>query len=87
MRGRDETLLNFRPSSLSREYCDTCREETLHVRGFCNHCAEEAKRTATGVPGRKPARQRESQSPWRAQHDATAKALMRAGKTEKGGAE
>jgi hypothetical protein len=34
---RELLILNFGPRTLSRVYCATCKEETLHVRGDCKH--------------------------------------------------
>ena len=34
----ERLILNFGPRTLSRVHCETCKEETLHVRDVCNHC-------------------------------------------------
>jgi hypothetical protein len=38
---RELLILNFGPRTLSRVYCASCKEETLHVRGDCNHCTPQ----------------------------------------------
>jgi hypothetical protein len=76
MHVRETLILNFGPRTLSRVYCENCKEETLHVRDVCNHCRPQPNGSATAV--RKGIRRRaaEAQSPWRADHDATCKIRM-----------
>jgi hypothetical protein len=38
---RELPILNLGPRTLSRVYCATCKEETLHVRGDCKHCTPQ----------------------------------------------
>jgi hypothetical protein len=68
---RTTVPLYFGPSALSRTYCETCEEETLHLRGQCVHverlhAAPKASRTPTPSIARS----------WRADHDAMAKERM-----------
>src|SRR5690348_15214877 len=44
---RDERTLKFGPATLTRSYCTRCKEETLHVRGQCNHCKGERHSSAS----------------------------------------
>jgi hypothetical protein len=37
----------FGARTLSRVYCATCNEETLHARGVCNHCSPRPNGSAT----------------------------------------
>jgi hypothetical protein len=37
----------FGARTVSRVYCATCNEETLHVRGVCNHCPPRPNSSAT----------------------------------------
>jgi hypothetical protein len=75
---RRELAINSGPRTLSRLYCDTCKEETLHNRGVCNHCAAQAERSASpgGTDGR--TRPLKTTGSWRADHDAMCKARMNA---------
>ena len=73
---REQLILNFGPRSLSRMYCETCREETLHVRGVCNHCTPRPNSSGTAVRASNRGRAPKAESPWRADHDAMCKIRM-----------
>ena len=75
---RSDFSLNFGPPTLSRIYCDACKEETLHVRGACNHCAPSRRGAARARGTPSGARAVKTESPWRADHDATCKARLHA---------
>ena len=71
-------VLNFGPCTLSRIYCGTCKEETLHVRGLCNHCAGLRRNgSASTVRLARRPRVSKTESPWRADHDLMCKARAR----------
>jgi hypothetical protein len=53
---RHQFTLNFGPPSLTRSYCTACNEETLHVRGQCNHCVAQRQRSTNSVPAARRAR-------------------------------
>jgi hypothetical protein len=80
MHMREQLILNFGSRALSRVYCETCMEETLHVRGACNHCTPQPNSSATAVRHREQASNVES--PWRADHDTTCKLRMNVGHYE-----
>jgi hypothetical protein len=82
MRMREQLTLNFGPRTLSRVYCETCKEETLHVRGVCNHCAPQPNSSGIAVRGSNRGRALKVESPWRADHDATCKIRMNVGHYE-----
>ena len=82
MHMREQLILNFGPRTLSRIYCEACKEETLHVRGVCNHCTPQPNRSATDVRLRNRGRQSNTENPWRAGHEATCKVLMNVGHNE-----
>ncbi len=73
MHMREQLILNFGPRSLSRIYCARCKEETLHVRGVCNHCKPRPNGS-----GEIRGRGAKAESWWRADHDALYKAPMSA---------
>jgi hypothetical protein len=75
---REQLILNFGPRTLSRVYCEKCKEETLHVRGVCNHCTPQPNSSRTAA--RRGIRERTTklESPWRAEHDAMCKVLLNA---------
>jgi hypothetical protein len=76
MHMRETLLLNFGRRTLSRVYCETCKEETLHVRGVCNHCTPQPNGSAPAVREGIRGRTAKAESPWRADHDATCKIRM-----------
>ena len=82
MHMRDQLILNFGRRSLSRIYCERYKEETLHVRGVCNHCTPQPSSSATAVRVRNRGRASKAESPWRADHDAMRKARIDTGNTE-----
>ena len=68
---RTAAALYFGPAALSRTYCETCEEETLHLRGQCVHivplhAAAKGGRTPTSSIARS----------WRTDHHAMAKERM-----------
>jgi hypothetical protein len=82
MHMREHLILNFGPRTLSRVYCETCKEETLHVRGVCNHCTPQPNSSGTAVRVSNRGRASKVESPWRADHDATCKIRMNVGRNE-----
>jgi len=82
MQLRDQVILNLGPRTLSRLYCETCNQETLHVRGSCNHCTPRPNSTVTAIRVKNRGRASKAESPWRADHDATCKARMAARQRE-----
>jgi hypothetical protein len=66
----------FGARTLSGVYCETCNEETLHVRGVCNHCATRPNSSETAVRTGTRGRESKVESPWRSDHDATRKIRM-----------
>lgn len=77
MQMRETLILNFGPPTLSRLYCETCKEDTLHVRGACNHCTPQPNSSRTALRRGIPGRAAKAESPWRADHDAMCKMLMK----------
>lgn len=75
---RSDLSLNFGPRTLSRIYCDACKEETLHVRGVCNHCAPSQPHAGSARVAPSRVRALKAESPWRADHDATCRARLHA---------
>ena len=51
-----QCILNFGPPSLTRSYCTACNEETLHVRGDCNHCVVQRQRSTNSIAAAKRAK-------------------------------
>jgi hypothetical protein len=82
MHEREQLTLNFGPRTLSRVYCETCEEETLHVRRVCNHCTPQPNSSGTAVGVSNRGRASKVESPWRADHDATCKIRMSVGRNE-----
>lgn len=76
MHMRETLILNFGPRTLSRIYCETCKEETLQVRGVCNHCTPQPNNSAVAVRRRIPGCAAKAESRWRRDHDATCKIRM-----------
>jgi hypothetical protein len=82
MRMREQLILNYGPRTLSGVYCETCKEDTLHVRGVCNHCTTQPDSSGTAVRVSNRGRASKVESPWRADHDATCKIRMNIGHNE-----
>jgi hypothetical protein len=76
MHMRERLILNFGPRTLSRVYCETCKEETLHVRGVCNHCTPRPNGSGTAARVGNGRRASKGESCWRADHGATCKVRM-----------
>jgi hypothetical protein len=51
-----QCILYFGPPSLTRSYCTECNEETLHVRGECNHCVAQRQRSTNSIAAAKRAK-------------------------------
>jgi hypothetical protein len=49
MHTSEPLIFNFGPRTLSRVYCEICKEETLHVRGVCNHCPPQPSDSEVAV--------------------------------------
>ena len=60
-----EVILNFGPAALSRMLCETCKEETLHLRGVCVHCSGQRERHKRAKPSSREARRSKPGSAWR----------------------
>jgi hypothetical protein len=82
MNTRELLILNFGPRTLSRVYCQTCKEDTLHVRGICNYCTPRPNRSGTTVRVSHRGRASNVESRRRANYDATRKVRMSVGHDE-----
>lgn len=78
---RHERTLNFGPAALTRSYCAACKQETLHVRGQCNHCKGQRNSSAGTVRAVRRARASRAEARG-ADQDFVSKARMRGERRE-----
>jgi len=60
-----EVILNFGPAALSRMLCESCKEETLHLRGVCVHCSSQHEKDRAAKRAVRGARSSRGASTWR----------------------
>jgi hypothetical protein len=78
----ERLILNFGPRTLSRVYCETGKEDTLHVRGLCNHCTPRPNSSGNAARVRNRGRASKVESRRRAEQDATCRVRVSVGHNE-----